>query len=82
MKSLTFATKVLQAGVQEIVDDTYKPIATIYQSDLKFAIPSDSNFYINPDIQIFVSGQLVSTDGKGLDSTDHTSDKQFPAFVV
>jgi hypothetical protein len=63
----------MQAGVQEIVEFTYKPIATLDYSVLEFTIPADSDFYIDPDIHIFVSGQLVSADGKVLDSTDHTS---------
>jgi hypothetical protein len=59
--------------VQEIVETTYKPIATIDQSDLEFTIPAETDFYVDPNIHIFVSGQLVSADGKVLDSTDHTS---------
>jgi hypothetical protein len=67
-----FAPKLVQADVQKIVEVTYKPKATIEQSDLEFTITADSNFYIDPDIHIFVSGQLVSADKKSLDSTDHT----------
>jgi hypothetical protein len=59
--------------VQEFVESTYKPIATIHQSDLEFTIPAETDFYVDPNIHIFVSGQLVSADGKTLDSTDHTS---------
>jgi hypothetical protein len=68
-----FAPKVLQAGVQEVVKVSYKPIATTDQSDLEFTIPADSDFSIDSDIHIFVSGQLVSADRRALDSTDHTS---------
>jgi hypothetical protein len=68
-----FAPKFVQAGVQEIVEVTHIPIATMDQSDLEFTVPADSEFCIDSDIYIFVSGQVVSTDGKALDSTDHTS---------
>jgi hypothetical protein len=51
-----FETKVVQAGVLEIVDVTYKPIAAIDESDLEFTTPADSEFYIDPDKHIFVSG--------------------------
>jgi hypothetical protein len=50
-----FAPKLVLAGVQEIVEFTYKPIATIHQSDLEFIIPANSDFYIDPEIYIFVS---------------------------
>jgi hypothetical protein len=47
-------------------------MAAIDQSDLEFTIPADSDFYIDPDIHIFVSGQLLSANGKPLESTDHS----------
>jgi hypothetical protein len=61
-----FAPKVVQESVQEIIEVTYKPIATIDQSDLEITIPADSDFNIDSDINIFVSGQLMSADGKAL----------------
>jgi hypothetical protein len=67
-----FAPKVVQSGVQEILEVTYKPIATNDQSDLELNAPTDSDYYIDSDIHIFVTGQLVFADGKALDSTDHT----------
>jgi hypothetical protein len=39
-----FAPILVQAGVQNIVEVTYKPIATIDQRNLEFAIHADSNF--------------------------------------
>jgi hypothetical protein len=68
-----FAPKVVQDGVMEVVDVTYKPFANVDQSDLEFTIPADSDFYIDPNFHIYVSGHLVSADGKALDSTDHTA---------
>jgi hypothetical protein len=44
-----FAPKLVQVGVYEIVKVTYKPIATIDQSNLRFTIPADTDFYIDPD---------------------------------
>jgi hypothetical protein len=68
-----FAPITVQVGVQEIVEVTYKPIATIDQSYLEFSIPADSDIFIDPDIHIFVCGHLVSPGGKALASTDHMS---------
>jgi hypothetical protein len=68
-----FAPKLMQASVQEIIETTYKPIATLDQSDLEFTIPAETDFYVDPNNHIFVSGQLVSADGKTLDTTDHAS---------
>jgi hypothetical protein len=68
-----FAPKLVQAGVQEIVEVTYKPIAAIDQSDLEFIVPAETDLYVDPNIHIFVSGQLEPADGNTLGSTDHTS---------
>jgi hypothetical protein len=68
-----FAPKLVQVSVQEIVETTYKPIAKIDHSDLEFNIPAEADFYVDPNIHIFVSGQLVSAVGKAQDSTDHKS---------
>jgi hypothetical protein len=56
-----------------MIEVTYKPIATIDRSDLEFTIPAYSDFYIDPDIHIFVSGQLLSADIRPSDSTAHTA---------
>jgi hypothetical protein len=40
-----FAPKVVQVGVHEIVEVTYKPIATINQSNLECTLPANSDFY-------------------------------------
>jgi hypothetical protein len=67
-----FGPKVVRVGFNKL-SVTYKPIATIDQSDLEFTIPADSDFYINPKIHIILSGQLLSADGKTLESTDRTN---------
>jgi hypothetical protein len=49
-----FAPKSVQDAVQETVEVTYKPIATIDQTDLEFNIPAD-NIYIDTNIHLYVS---------------------------
>jgi hypothetical protein len=38
-----FALTLVRAGVQEIVQVTYKPIATIDKSDLQFTKPAETD---------------------------------------
>jgi hypothetical protein len=64
-----FGPKVVQASVQEIIEVAYKAMATIDQSDLEFTIPANRDFYIDHNIHIFLSGQLLSADGKPLNLT-------------
>jgi hypothetical protein len=68
-----FAPKPVQEAVLETVETTYNPIATIDQSDFEFSIPAHSDFYIDPNIHIYVSGQLLASDGKALDANDQTA---------
>jgi hypothetical protein len=59
-----FRTQTLQEVVLETVETTYIPIATIEHSDLEFSIPEHSDSYIDPNIHIYVSGQLLVSDVK------------------
>jgi hypothetical protein len=68
-----FAPKPVQEAVQETVDITYKPIATIDQTDLEFNLPACNETYIYTNIQLFVSGKLTTTDGKNLIADDYTA---------
>jgi hypothetical protein len=58
-----FALKPVQEAVQETVEFTYKPIATIDQTDLEFIIPSDNDTCRDKNIHLFVSGKLTTADG-------------------
>jgi hypothetical protein len=72
-KFYQFARKPVQDAVLETVETTYNPIETIEQSDIEFSIHAHIDFYTDPNIHIFVSGQLLSSDGKALDANDHTA---------
>jgi hypothetical protein len=67
-----FSGKPVQEAVQETVEVTYKPIATIDQTDLECNIPSDDETYVDTNLHIFVSGKLTA-DGKDLTAEDYTA---------
>jgi hypothetical protein len=46
----------VQEAVPETIEVTYKPLATIDQTDLEFNIPADNDTYVDPNIHLFVSG--------------------------
>jgi hypothetical protein len=68
-----FAPKPVQGAIQETVEVTYKPIATIDQTDLEFNIPADSDTYMDTNIHLYVCGKLTTSDGKDLNAEDFTS---------
>jgi len=68
-----FALKPVQASVIETTEVSYKPIASVDQSDLEFLIPSDSDTYIDLNIRLYVRGKLTKNDGTALDKTDFTA---------
>jgi hypothetical protein len=47
-----FVKKTVQEAVQETVELTYKPIATIDQTDLEFNIPADDETYRDTNSKI------------------------------
>jgi hypothetical protein len=51
-----FAPKPVQHTIQKTNVVVHKPIAPIYQSDLEFLIPTDSDMYIDPDIKSILAG--------------------------
>jgi len=68
-----FAPKPVQASVVETTEVSYKPIASVDQSDLEFLIPSDSDTYIDLNIRLYIRGKLTKNDGTALDKTDFTA---------
>jgi hypothetical protein len=63
----------VQEAVQETIEVTYKPIATINQTDLEFNIPADNDTYVDTNIHLFVSGKLTTADDKNLNAEDFTA---------
>jgi hypothetical protein len=53
--------KPAKEAVQETVEVTYTPIATIDQTDLEFNIPADDETYIDTNLHIFC---LRKTNGR------------------
>jgi hypothetical protein len=68
-----FAPKPIHSRVDQTIDTIYKPVASVDQSDLEFAIPGDSDTYLDLDIKLFVKGKLVKPEGTALDNTDFTA---------
>ena len=68
-----FSRKTVQESILETLGVVYKPIASVYQSDLEFLIPADNETYIDPDIKIYVRGKLTKIDGSALDENDFTA---------
>jgi hypothetical protein len=71
--STEFAQKPVQEAVLETTETEYKPIASVYMSDLEFLIPADNDTYLDLDIKLFVRGRLTKGDGTDLDATDYTA---------
>jgi len=63
----------VQESVIETTEVSYKPIASVDQSDLEFLIPSESDTYIDLNIRLYVRGKLTKNDGTALDNTDFTA---------
>ena len=68
-----FALKPMQQAIHETIEVTYKPIATIDQTDLEFNIPADTDTYVDTNIHLYVSGKLTTADGKDLNAEDFTA---------
>ena len=66
-----FATTPVQTSTLETLE-TYKPIASLDQSDLEFLIPTDQDTYIDLNIRLYIRGKLTKADGTDLEPTDTT----------
>jgi len=58
-----FAPRHIQTSVVETNEVTYKPIASVEQSDLEFLIPADNDTYVDLNIKLYIRGILTKTDG-------------------
>ena len=64
-----FATTPVQTSTLETLE-TYKPIASLDQSDLEILVPADQDKYIDLNIQVYIRGKLTNADGTDLELTD------------
>ena len=71
-----FATRPVQTSTLETLETSYKPIATLDQSDLEFLVPADQDTYIDLNIQLYIRGKLAKADGTALELTDHVRGEQ------
>ena len=62
-----FSTRPVQISTLETTENLCKPIASLDQSDLEFLIPENHDTYIDLNIQLFIRGKLMKTDGTDLD---------------
>ena len=65
-----FARKPVQTSILETVETIFRTIASVYQSDLEFFIPSEIDTYIDLNIRMFVKVKLTASNGKALEETD------------
>jgi hypothetical protein len=63
----------VQEAVEETIKVTYKPIATIDQTDLEFNIAANTDTYVDTNIQLYISGKITTADGKDLNAEDFTA---------
>ena len=66
-----FAPRPVQSSVLETTEVTYKPIASVDNSDLQFLVPADNDTYIDPNVKLYIRGKLTMADGRDLDKTDN-----------
>ena len=53
------------------IENIFRPIASVDQSDLEFLIPAENDTYMDLNIRLFVRGKLTTTNGKSLEETDY-----------
>ena len=53
-----FVRKPKQSSTVETNETIYRPIASVDQTDIDFAIPGDSDTYVDLDMKLFVKGKL------------------------
>ena len=68
-----FAPRPIQTCVVETTEVTYKPIASVEQSDLEFLIAADNDTYVDLNIKLYIRGKLTKADGTNLDKIDFTA---------
>jgi hypothetical protein len=68
-----FADRPVQSSSLNTTEIGHKPNTAIDQSDLEFTIPKDDERYIDPNMQVYINGQLLGADGSELDMKDYTA---------
>jgi hypothetical protein len=68
-----FADRPVQTSTVRTVEIGHKPTTVIDQRDLEFTIPKDDERYLDPDMQLYIKGQLLGANGAELDIKDYTA---------
>jgi len=58
-----FAPGTIKTSVVATTEVTYKPIASVEQSDLEYQIPADNDEYVDLNIKLYIRGKLMNADG-------------------
>jgi hypothetical protein len=66
-------TYLYRHRLKKAVENAYKPTTSVEQNDLEFTIPKDDNRYIDPNMQIYIKGQLLGAAGEELGDKDYTA---------
>jgi hypothetical protein len=67
-----FAKRSVQTSTLDTIETSYKPIASVDQTDLEFFTGSYDT-YIDLNIHLIIRGKLIKAEGKELDATDYTA---------
>ena len=67
-----FAQTPVQTSVQETIENIFRTIASVDQSDLEFLIPAENCWYIDLNIRL-LQGKLTTADRNDLEATDFTA---------
>jgi len=68
-----FGRKPTQSSTVETHETTYRPIASVDQTNIEFVIPGDSDTYVDLDLELFVKGKLQTADYTDHSETDYTA---------
>jgi hypothetical protein len=68
-----FADRSVQTSTVNTVEIGHKPTTAIDQRDQEVTIPKDDERYLDPDMQLYIKGQLLGAEGAVLDEKDYTA---------
>jgi hypothetical protein len=63
----TFAPRLVESSIVGTTWRVYKPIASVYQSDLDVLIPAEYDTYTDPNIHLYIRGKLNKADRSNMD---------------
>jgi hypothetical protein len=76
------AGRPVQTSTVRTVERAHNPTTGVGQRDIEFTVLGDVEHYIDPDMQIYVKGQLLGADGAELDIKDYTATVNNVTFSI